>query len=80
MSTETSVTTRNGLIVHVDGSDDSAINKFGMTIDSGLLTQVADVQLLRLNPSHYQMKKLFWLRTFKECQIKQLVGVPEAAA
>ena len=59
MSTEISVTTRHGLIVHVDGSDDSAFSKFGTAIDSGLLEQVADVQLLRLHPSHFKMKKLF---------------------
>lgn len=36
MSTEISVTTRYDLIVHVDGSDDSAFSKFGTAIDCGL--------------------------------------------
>ena len=54
MSTGIIVTTRHGVIVHVGRIDDSAFNKFGTAIDSGLLEEVAGVQLLRLNPSHYQ--------------------------
>ena len=86
MSTEISVTAGHGLIVHVDGNDDSAFSRFGTAIDSGLLEQVAGVQLLRLGPSHYQMKKLFGFEPFRNAKsnrwlvyLKQLRGDAVAA-
>ena len=53
------VTTRHGLIVHVDGSDDATFTKFGVAVDSELLENVEGVELLHINAMHYQMRKLF---------------------
>ena len=53
------VTTRHGLIVHVEGSDDATFTKFGVAVDPELLENVGGVELLHINASHYQMRKVF---------------------
>ena len=53
------VSTRHGLIVHVEGSDDTGFSKHGMAFAPELIEMKDNHEMLVMRPRHYQMQKLF---------------------